>query len=102
MIKKFLSNAMLSIVMDKQAKEKFRTVRENRKSREKAEPPSTDSDTAPVAGVARSETLNRKDLIRNAMALHKEKSKVFDDLNEGEKKRLELLALKMMIDKGNR
>ena len=103
MIKKFISNAMLSIIMDKQAKEKLLAARENRKPVPEADSPETLADEAIVKSFdMRSTDENRQDLIRNAMALHKEKSSVLDDLSEKDRRRLELLALHTMMGKSGR
>jgi len=102
MIKKFLSNAMLSIVMDKSAKEKFHAARENRKAlNEKTNSPATPDIKAPVASEAAAHTpnVNRQALIKNAMAVHKEHSKVLDNLSENEKRRLQLLAMHTLLGK---
>lgn len=84
MLKKFLSNAMLSLVMDKQAKEKYRS----RKALKQA-PPEAPPDTPP----------GRRELIRNAMALHKEKSAILDKLSDNERRKLQLLAMRAMSRK---
>jgi len=100
MIKNFFSNAMLSIVMDKAAKEKFHAVRESRKAlNKKINNPSAPDTKAPTAGEAAAHTpnVNRQALIRNAMAVHKEHSKVLDNLSENEKRRLQLLAMHTML-----
>lgn len=105
MIKKILSNAMLSIVMDKSAKEKFQAVRENRKAMKEggktaSEAQQTTAGDAPETGA--SEGLDRQELIRNALAVHKEQSKVLDNLGENERRKLQLLALHTMMGKGGR
>ena len=102
MIKKFFSNAMLSIVMDKAAKEKLHAVRESRKAlNKKINNPSAPDTKAPVTSEAAAHTpnVNRQALIRNAMAVHKEHSKVLDNLSENEKRRLQLLAMHIMLEK---
>ncbi len=93
MIKKFISNAMLSIVMDKQAKEKYNALKDRKqgsKTPAKAEPLPVQENQAEQAPVSRQE------LIKNAMAVHKEKSKVLDDLTVNERQRLHILAMQTM------
>lgn len=103
MFKKFISNAMLSIVMDKQAKEKYHAVRESRKARKRAPKVSQDAEQAdsqtPREGAP---PLNREELIRNAQAVLKEKSKVLDNLTVNDRRKLQLLAMQAMKSKGNR
>lgn len=109
MIKKILSNAMLSIVMDKSAKEKLQAVREQRKSlKEKREIPPEEAmvraalGPRPEIAPAKPKPLSgedRQELIRNALAVHKQQSKVLDTLSPKEKKRLQLLALHTMLGK---
>lgn len=113
MIKKMLSNAMLSIVMDKSAKEKLQAVREQRKSlkdktkNKKKETPEEALVRAalgpkPEMAPAKPKPLSGEDrekLIRNAMAVHQQQSKVLDTLSPKEKKRLQLLAMHTMLGK---
>ncbi len=103
MIKKFLSNAMLSIVMDKSAKEKFHAVQENRKAlktNKKIAPKSSAEMARAAMKEKKPPSAERKELIRQALAVHKEQSKVLDNLSENEKKRLQLLAMHTMFGKG--
>lgn len=102
MIKKFLSNAMLSIVMDKSAKEKYHAVKERRKSLKKTDKISAEDaliqaslkpDTKPEASA------DREELLKNAMDVFNQKSKVFDDLSPNQKQRLQLLAMHTMLGK---
>lgn len=105
MIKKFLSNAMLSIVMDKSAKEKFHAVQETRKALKNKDKLDDLADATPVPqspAVDAPPSVDRQELIRTALAVHKEQSKVFDNLNENEKRRLQLLAMHTMLGKGAR
>jgi len=93
MIKKFISNAMLSIVMDKQAKEKYHALKARKqgsKAPAKAAPP-------PVQDAQAGQTpMSRQELIKNAMAVHKEKSRVLDDLTVNERQKLHILAMQTM------
>lgn len=99
MIKKFLSQAMLSIVMDKQAKEKYqarKALKQSTKAPPQAEKPRVRENQAGP------EPLSRQQLIQNALAVHKEKSKVLDDLTINERRKLQLLAMQAMKGKGGR
>jgi len=106
MIKKILSNTMLSIFMDKSAKKKFCTERDIRKIKNKENAnmrPAKDTKT-PLASVTGAHTPNvrREALIRNAVAVHKEYSKVFDNLSKDQKQRLQLLAMQTMLGKSKK
>lgn len=93
---------MLSIVMDKSAKERLHAVRETRRSlkKNKNATKSKAIEAPPVAPVEKeTPSLDRQELIRNAMAVHKEQSKVLDQLDENEKRRLQLLAMHTMLGK---
>ncbi len=151
MIKKLVSNALLSIVMDKKARDKFTAVQEQKKR-----PPGDAADTQPAAKSqkgARSEKPNQADdmpatrsaarlaaktsprppsadeddaealirealesaeleliqkrkkkpmtserqaLIEQAMAIHKSKSHVLDDLDQEHRDKLKFMALKTL------
>ncbi len=104
MIKKFLSNAMLSLIMDKQAKEKLQAARNpgktgkqkaGAKARRAPKPP-----VPPAPGKTEPEApMDREALIRNALDIHRRQTKILDDLDEGEKKKLQLLAMQLMLEK---
>ncbi len=98
-IKKLFSNAMLSIVMDKQAKEKLQTIREIKKTakdeaKNKAEPVGV-----PEAKEASSE---RAELIRNAMEVQRAQSKIFDNMSANDKKKIEAIAMKALMPGSDR
>ena len=96
MIKKILSNAILSIFMDKSAKKSFYAARESRKIQNKSiNMPAAIDTVAPITSAAVAKTLNikRETLIRNAMAAHKEHSKVLDNLSKDQKQRLLYLTM---------
>jgi hypothetical protein len=102
MIKKILSNAILSIFMDKSAKKSFYAARESRKIQNKSiNMPAAIDTEAPMtsAAVAKTPNIKRETLIRNAMAAHKEYSKALDNLSENQKQRLKLLAMRTMLGK---
>jgi hypothetical protein len=99
MIKKFLSNAMLSIVMDKQAKEKYRTRKALKQASKGPQPP----EIPPVQeNQLESPPLNRQELIQNALAVCREKSKILDDLTINDRQRLKILAMQAIKGKGSR
>lgn len=99
MIKKFLSNAMLSIVMDKQAKENYRARKAQKQAPKGPLPP----ENFPVQeSQTQSPPLNRQELIKNALAVCKEKSKLLDDLTINDKQRLKILAMQAMKGKSGR
>ncbi len=98
MIGKLISNAVLSLVMDKQAKDKLHTIRQNRKVAKGKVP-------APMAAPAEEKTdnqpvLDRQQLIEQAMAVYQTQSKIFDDLTLNEKRELQELAAKTLLGKG--
>ncbi len=98
MIKKFLSNAVLSLVMDKQAKEKLKSMRQVRKIANGGEagmvtdPPAQASVDKPGP--------DRQELIAQAMAIHQTKAAIFDDLTLNEKRQLRELAAKALLGNG--
>ena len=97
MIKKFLSDALLSIVMDKQAKDNYRDMLEHKKAvataiaAGKAMPPPASSGAEP--------TPERAELIRQALAVHRDKSSVLDELTVADRQKLYTLAEKAMLGK---
>ena len=95
MLKKLISNAMLSIVMDKQAKEKLHALREIRKGTKIANgdiPPGE-----PAQPPEKPDAPNRQELIAQAMAIHQSKLKILDDLTLNEKQKLQDLAAKALL-----
>jgi outer membrane PBP1 activator LpoA protein len=100
MIKKILSNAMLSIFMDKSAKKKFYAVRESRKTKNNSAniPPVIDTKKLVTSKtVVHTQNIIRQTLVKNAVAVHKEYSKIFDHLGEDQKQKLKLLAMHAML-----
>ena len=96
MIKKLLSNAMLSIVMDKQAKEKFHAIRQVRKYAQNGD--TVEKSAEPRAEETDGQTRpSRQELIAQAMAVHQSQSKILDDLTLNEKQQLLDLAAKALL-----
>jgi len=103
MIKKIISETVLSLFMDKHAKEKFHAVQETRKARKRGAKGQAQAAESPVGKDATKNTpMSREDLIKNALAVHKEQSKVLDDLSINDRQKLELLAMQAMKGKGDR
>ena len=100
MIKKFISNAMLSVFLDKQAKEKYQAVKESRKAHKPGLSDPVQAENPPIQeGLADSQPMSRQELIESAMAVHKEKSKVLDELTVNERQKLQLIAMQAMKGK---
>ncbi|MBC8267985.1 MAG: hypothetical protein H8E36_04485 [Rhodospirillaceae bacterium] len=100
MIKKFISSAVLSIFMDKQAKEKYQAVKEGRQARKRGPVQHEQAtNTAIPDHQGESRPMNRQELIESAMAVHKEKSKVLDELTVNERRKLQLIAMQAMKGK---
>ena len=89
---------MLSIVMDKSAKEKLQAVREQRKSlKDKTKNKKKET---PEEALVRAALGPKPEMApANAMAVHQQQSKVLDTLSPKEKKRLQLLAMHTMLGK---
>jgi len=96
MIKKLLSNAMLSIVMDKQAKEKFHALRQVRKYARGANSGDTPAEPDRNAAVGQAGQ-SRQELIAEAMAIHRSQSKILDNLTLNEKRQLQDLAARALL-----
>jgi len=95
MIKKLLSNAMLSLVMDKQAKEKLHALRGGRKT---ADSDNSGARIAPAKEATEQKpSPDRQELIAQAMAIHQSKSAILDDLTLNEKRQLQELAAKALL-----
>ncbi len=90
MIKKLLSNAMLSLVMDERAKEKLRTIRGGPKLVDDGDG-MTEPPGRPAPGP------DRRELIARAMAIHQSKIYILDDLTLDEKRRLRELAARTLL-----
>jgi hypothetical protein len=100
MIKKFISSAMLSIFMDKQAKEKYQAVKESHKARKQGPQQPVQPANVPIqVNQEDSKPMSRQELIESAMAVHKEKSKVLDELTVNERQKLQLIAMQAMKGK---
>ena len=88
---KFVSKALLPLVMDKKARKKLQTLRDSKNdSPPDASPPDPQ---APPAG-KREITPEREELIRQARAVHRAKAKLLDDLSEEDRERLHDIALR--------
>jgi hypothetical protein len=100
MIKKVLSNAILSIFMNKSAKKIFFALRKSRTSQSiTANMPSVVDSKKPLKSVAKAPAAKRQALIKNALEAHMENANVLDDLSEDQKQRLQQLAMETMLGK---
>lgn len=117
MFKKLVSKALLSVVMDKSARDNLEIKKKIKQAR-KAEtppPPEPEPDPHPMSSMSHEETrqlildslkaaeeeLGRKPemtsereaLIENAMAVHRSKTHILDDISEEQRQKLYVLAL---------
>lgn len=104
---KFVSKALLSVVMDKTAREKLDARRE---AKEKLKASTGDAPTKDVAATAangkkraakpdnrpREMTDERKRIIKEALAIQRQKSEIFDALDDDSKAKLLIAAVKAM------
>ena len=88
---KFISKALLLLVMDKKARKKLQSLRDIKSSSPTEAPPSDPKQ--PPTG-KREMTLERKELIRHAKAVHRAKLKLLDDLSEEDRQKLHDIALR--------
>ena len=93
---------MLSIVMDKQAKEKLHAIRQVRKGPKKGSEIETGQISAPEPEQEPEAVLDRQELIAQAMAIHQSKSKILDDLTLNEKQKLQELAAKALLGQNSK
>ena len=100
MIKQILSNALLSILMDKKAKKIFKGFQKKRVEKSIIEnmqfKSSTHSSSEKFSGDLNTNK-NRQSLIKKALKAHKDNSSVLEDLNEDQKQRLRQLAIKILL-----
>ncbi len=95
-MRKLISKALLSIVMDKQARESLKKT----KDKKAAAPPKVANDVA-AEPEARAMTDERRDLIRNALVVRRFKSKILADLSDDDRKKLYVTAVRaLMADRG--
>ena len=100
MIKKFISNVMLSIFMDKQAKEKFHALKKGHKKDKQGLATSVQTENAiNQENLSDSKSMSRQELIKRAMEIHKEKSKILDKLTLSERRKLKFIAMQVMKGK---
>lgn len=94
MIKKFLSDVILSMVMDKRAKNNYRYMRKHKNTAK------TDA-VADVQSLSAASTTEpspeRAELIRNALAVHRDKSRILEDLSVNDRQKLFTLAEKALL-----
>ncbi len=95
MLKKLISNAVLSLVMDKQAKQKLRSIRGG--GGPILDPQGPENPVSSAAREGAPPGPDRKELIAQAMAIHQTKSAIFDDLTLNEKRQLQELAAKTLL-----
>mgnify|MGYP000249402995 CR=1 FL=1 len=88
MLKKFFSKALLSVVMDKNARKKLDAIR----GEGQGTPPLTPE--ASGEGKKKEMTPERQALIRNAMKVRQEQTKILDELNDEQKLKLYAAAMK--------
>lgn len=103
---KFVSKALLSVVMDKTARDKLDAHRE---AKEKLKASTGDAPAKDAAGTAadkkravkpdnrpREMTDERKRIIKEALAIQRQKSEIFDALDDDSKAKLLIAAVKAM------
>lgn len=90
---KFVSKALLPLVIDKQAR---RNLEERRQAAKAAADNAPAAEDAPATEGARPVTPEREELIRQARAVHRSKAKLLDDLSEEQRQRLYEIALKQL------
>jgi hypothetical protein len=90
---KTVSNALLALVLDKGARDRLRRRRQADAETERARHIKEAEDA--IAGVM---TPERRELIRQALAVHQAKSKIIEDLEDDDKRRLYALAVKRLLD----
>ncbi len=129
MIKKFVSNALLSVFMDKKARDKLQSARDPKQAPATERTPSTDIDDLenqmvggdPLDDMSRDEVAalirdsleeaereivsrktkhaanpNRQALIDQAMAIHRSKRHIVDELPPEQREKLMYMALKTL------
>ncbi len=95
MIKKFFSKALLSMVMDKNARKKLDVLRAAKKEGDhKTTAPDMEPSGKEKKPKKREMTPEREALIRNAMKVRQEKTKMLDDLDDEQKLKLYAAAMK--------
>jgi hypothetical protein len=102
MIIKVLSNAILSIFMNKSAKKVFFTLQKSRRLQRNSsrEPSVIDSKVHPKSvSEAHTPDVKRQALIRIALEAHKKNLKALDGLSEDQKQGLKQLAMNLMFGK---
>jgi len=97
MIKKFLTDAVLSLVMDKRAKDKLRAMRGEAVSTKQADDERQAHIRAIRENLDKVVTPDRQKLIQDAMAVHRAQSKIIDDLGDEEKRKLYAIAVKTLL-----
>jgi len=102
MIKKVLSNVILSIFLNKSAKKIFFALRKSHKLKNNStNTPSIIVSKTPSKSIAEAHTPNvkRQQLIKDALEAHKENAHVLDNLSADQKRRLRQLSMKTMLGK---
>jgi hypothetical protein len=89
----FVSKALLSLVLDKRARETLDAAKNAPPA-----PPSTGAPQKPATGPASPPAMTeaRRELIRSALAVQRSKQHVFDDLSEDAKAKLLITAVKAL------
>ena len=88
---KFVSKALLPLVMDKKARKKLQTLRDSKNESPSDAAPSDRS--APPSG-KREMTPEREELIRQARSVHRAKTKMLDDLSDEDRQKLHDIAVR--------
>ncbi len=90
---KNVSDALLALVLDKGARERLRQRRQAGTQTERARHIKEAEEA-----IAEVMTPERREIIRQAMAVHQAKSKIIEDLEDDDKRRLYALAVKRLLD----
>lgn len=96
----FVSKALLALVLDKRARETLEAAKNSAPGNPAGGPAPVAPTTAPASrkepAIAPAMTDERRELIRNALAVQRSKQHVFDDLSDDAKAKLLITAVKAM------
>jgi Fic family protein len=95
-VRKLIARALMSLVLDKKARQAWEKSREKRVAKDDR----ADAEKAAVAAAQQIVTEERKELIKNAIQVRRAKTQVLADLSDADRRKLYVAAVRAFLGKG--
>ena len=98
-VRKLITKALMSLVLDKKARQKWEKSRNRRASLETAKEDRAAAEKAAMAAAKQIVTEERQELIAQAIKVHRAKTRVLADLSDADRRKLYVMAMRTFLGK---